>query len=174
MLSAAVYNSRCMNPATNTATKRLYFKSYLQFIRNSVGSQAYRNLYIQGADGSEQDAMDDGSNSCAFFVSSVLTIFKQHSGIHGTVKSTVLELSHQSSGWQRVDGEPIAGDVVIWKAMYVDNGWYQHIGFCIGKDWAVSTSWTEKQVVEHDLYFDGKREIEMVFRNGHWDQLVEN
>ena len=72
--------------------------------------------------------------------------------------------------WQQIEETPIGGDVVVWKAVYVDDGWYQHIGFCIGDNRAVSTSWTEKRVVEHDLHFDGKRDIEMVFRNSQWDQ----
>ena len=46
-----------MTPNSETAKpKRLYFKTYLQFIKNSIGSQAYRNFYIQNPDGSEQDA----------------------------------------------------------------------------------------------------------------------
>lgn len=143
--------------------KRLYFKTYLQFIRNSVGTEMFRNFYIQTSDGNEMDALDDGSNSCAFYVSSVLTLFGKHSGMHGTVKSTVADL--QKSGWQAVSEKDMrAGDVLLWNAIEIDDAWYEHVGFYIGDGRAVSTSWTEKRVVEHDLYFDGGRTLDGVFR----------
>lgn len=101
--------------------KRLYFKTYVQLIRNSVGTEMFRNFYIQTADGEEMDALSDGSNSCAFFVSAVLTLFKKHTGVHGTVKSTVADLHR--SGWQVVDKETMqAGDVVVWDAVEIEGG----------------------------------------------------
>lgn len=108
--------------------KRLYFKTYLQLIRNSIGTEMFRNFYIQMADGTEMDALSDGSNSCAFYVSSVLTLFGKHSGVHGTIKSTVTDLSH--SGWRQVDEESIqAGDVIVWDAVELEGARYEHVGF---------------------------------------------
>lgn len=147
--------------------KRLYFKTYVQLIRNSVGTEMFRNFYIQTADGEEMDALSDGSNSCAFFVSAVLTLFKKHTGVHGTVKSTVADLHR--SGWQVVDKETMqAGDVVVWDAVEIEGVWYEHIGFYVGDGRAVSTSWTEKKVVEHDVRFDGARAVGQVFRHAEW------
>ena len=155
-------------PSSEEKPKRLYFKTYLQLIRNSVGTEMFRNFYIQAADGAEMDALSDGSNSCAFYVSSVLILFKKHSGVHGTVKSTIDDL--ERSGWQRVDTATMqAGDVIVWDAVELEGAWYEHVGFYIGDGRGVSTSWTEKKVVEHDVYFDGARSIGQVFRHYEWE-----
>ncbi len=156
------------NPAPAEKPKRLYFKTYLQLIRNSVGTEMFRNFYIQLADGSEIDALSDGSNSCAFYVSSVLTLFGKHSGVHGTVKSTVADLGH--SNWRPVEKQAMqAGDVIVWEPAEIEGEWYEHIGFYLGDNRAASTSWTEKRVVEHDAYFDGARDIGQVFRQDTWE-----
>lgn len=129
----------------------------------------FRNFYIQTSDGTEMDALSDGSNSCAFYVSSVLTLFGKHSGVHGTVKSTVTDLGH--SGWEQVEVESIqAGDVIVWDAVELEGAWYEHVGFYVGDNRAVSTSWTERKVVEHDAYFDGARAIGQVFRHYEWEE----
>src|SRR6478735_8512348 len=101
-------------PASNEEKpQRLYFKTYLQLVKNSVGTEMFRNFYIRTVDGHEMDALSDGSNSCAFYVSSVLTLFGKHSGVHGTVKSTVADLKH--SGWQLIaETDMKEGDVIIW------------------------------------------------------------
>src|SRR3989304_622296 len=92
--------------------ERLYFKSYLQLIRNSVGSKMFRNFYVKTSDRGQFDALDDGENSCAFYVSSILTIFKKISGIHGRVSSVVNDM--KKSGWAEVNS-PQAGDVLVWE-----------------------------------------------------------
>lgn len=158
-----------MQTTANTSEekpKRLYYKTYLQLIHNSVGTEMFRNFYIQTADGIEMDALSDGSNSCAFYVSSVLTLFGKHSGVHGTVKSTVADL--HNSGWRKVE-DMQAGDVIIWDAVELEGAWYEHVGFYIGDNRAVSTSWTEKKVVEHDVFFDGARSIGQIFRHHEWE-----
>ncbi|HEX8762764.1 MAG TPA: hypothetical protein VF733_03310 [Candidatus Saccharimonadales bacterium] len=155
------------SPAGEQKPKRLYFKTYLHLIQNSVGSEMFRNFYIQTSDGQEMDALADGSNSCAFYVSSVLTLFKKHSGVHGTVKSVIADLDR--SGWQRIEeGAMMPGDVILWTAVELEGKWYEHVGFYVGDNRAISTSWTEKRVIEHDVYFDGARTIGQVFRHNNW------
>jgi hypothetical protein len=148
--------------------RRLYFETYLKLIRNSVGTGMFRNFYIEDATGKKLDALNDGSNACAFYVSAVLVLVEQLSGVHGTVKSTVDDL--RRSGWHEVNEKAMKrGDVVVWEAMEFADGIYQHIGFYIGNDRAVSTSWAKKVVVEHDLHFGGlQRRIERVFRQKRW------
>lgn len=126
----------------------------------------FRNFYIRTAEGAEMDAMSDGSNSCAFYVSSVLTLFGKLSGPHGTVKSTLADL--ERSGWRIVGPEDMRpGDVLLWAPMQIDGQWYEHLGFYLGDGRAVSTSWIEKKVIGHDARFDGRRAIKQVFRT-HW------
>jgi hypothetical protein len=146
--------------------KRLYFKTYLQLVHNSVGTGMFRNFYVQTADGQELDGMDGGSNSCAFYVSAVLTIVKRLSGVHGTVASVIRDL--QQSGWVGAAEKDLqAGDVIIWEPQEYEGKMQRHIGFYIGDGRAVSTSWTKKVVVEHDVSLDG-RAIEQIFRQPNW------
>lgn len=147
--------------------KRLYFKSYLQVIRNSVGSKMFRNFYVQTSKKGEFDAFADGENSCAFFVSAILVIFKKLDDIHGTVQSLVEDL--KKSGWQEVD-QPRPGDVIVWRPINFAEGPVKHVGFAISGDQAISTSWKERSVVKHDIHFgDANRQIEQIFRMQDWD-----
>jgi hypothetical protein len=59
----------------------LSFETYLAVIENSIGSLVFKNLYVE-IDGVQKDATEDGYFSCAFFVSSVLTMFKYTKEIH--------------------------------------------------------------------------------------------
>ena len=155
-------------PDTDPKPKRLYFKTYLQLIHNSIGTAMFRNFYIETSEGIE-DALSDGDNSCAFFVSSVLTILKQLTGVHGTIKNTIEDL--RKNNWQEVSEQDLCpGDVIVWSAMEFEDGAYEHIGFYTGDNKAVSTSQREKRVAEHDLHFgDVNRPIEYVFRQLRWD-----
>lgn len=146
--------------------KRDYFKTYLQLIRNSVGSEMFRNFYVSTADRGEFDALDDGENSCAFYVSSVLVLFKKASGVHGTVQSTLEDINN--SGWQEAS-EPKPGDILVWEARDFSDGPKRHIGFYVGDNRAISTSRSAKKVAEHDMNFDDNRKIEQIFRMNSWD-----
>jgi hypothetical protein len=147
--------------------KRLYFKTYLKVIHNSVGSNLFRNFYVSLPEIGEFDALDDGENSCAFFVSSVLVIFKKLKAVHGMVDSTIKDLVE--SGWVEAN-QPNEGDILVWEALQFDDGVKEHIGFSIGDGQAISTSRAEKTPVEHDQYFgDTKRKITHIYRMTNWD-----
>ncbi len=150
---------------------KLFFQSYLQMVRNSVGSNLFRNFYVKEPQKGEFDALDDGVNSCAFYVSAVLVIFKKLSATHGTVKSTVEDL--QKSGWQVVKkAEP--GDVLVWEGKQFPDGWHEHIGFYIGEGKAISTSLEKKVPIEHDKNFgDERRRIIEIWRMPNWDKALE-
>ena len=145
---------------------RLYFKSYLKIIKNAIGSKMFRNFYAKTSTKGEFDAFNDGEYSCAFFVSTILVIFKKISGFHGLVSHTVEDM--EKSGWQKVD-EHRPGDVVVWEPIDFGNGPVPHIGFAIGNDQAVSTSWKQKCVIEHGINFNGNRKIEAIYRYSDWE-----
>lgn len=152
---------------TEDKPRRLYFKTYLQIIRNSVGSNMFRNFYVETAKRGGFDALDDGDNSCAFYVSSILVIFKKISGVHGLVSRVVDDM--KVSGWTVVD-KPQVGDVLVWEAEEQHDGWHEHIGFYIGKNRAISTSSSAKTPVEHDINFgDANRKTTQIFRLESWD-----
>lgn len=156
-----------MQKAESNKPKRLYFETYLKVIQNSVGSNMFRNFYIQTEDKGSFDALDDGDNSCAFYVSAILVIFKKLSGVHGTVDSTTRDL--RESGWQEVSSQQ-AGDVLIWEAQQFEDGLKQHIGFCLGDGRAISTSQKQKTPIEHDEYFGNTdRKIVNIFRYPDWN-----
>jgi hypothetical protein len=148
--------------------KRLYFKSYLKMIENSVGSNMFRNFYATTPSRGEFDAFNDGEYSCAFFVTAVLVIFKKISGFHGLVSSAVEDL--KKSGWQEVKNIK-AGDVLVWEHTAIGGESVPHIGFAIGNGRAVSTSWRQRCVAEHDVNFgEENRKIEKVLRMTDWEE----
>ncbi len=147
--------------------ERLYFKSYLKVIKNSIGSNMFRNFYVQTQSRGEFDALGDGYDSCAFFVSAVLVIFKKLADFHGIVDSTIEDL--KKSGWQEVD-EPKPGDVLVWEPKEFPEGPSMHIGFYIGDSKAISSSIKTKTPVEHEMNFgEGKRKIINIFRIENWE-----
>ena len=146
--------------------ERQYFHTYVQLVRNSVDTKMFRNFYVYIERAGEGDALADGDNSCAFFVSAVLAMFKKIDGMHGTVQNTVNDL--EKSGWQTVS-RPKLGDVLVWEAREFTDGTYEHIGFYVGEGKAVSTSMHEKRVVEHGMHFGtDQRKIKKIYRMEKW------
>jgi hypothetical protein len=145
--------------------KRLYFKSYIKLIQNSVGSNLFRNFYVETPERGEFDSLDDGNNACAFYVSSVLVIFNKLSGIHGTTSNTIKDL--EASGWKEVR-EPKPGDVLVWEVKEFEDGLKDHIGFYIGDGRAISVSETVGAPIEHDKTFNGKRKIVNIYNMPAW------
>jgi hypothetical protein len=148
-------------------TIRLNFKSYMQLINNSVGAHLFRNFYVKTDEKGEFDALDNGNYSCAFFVSSILVIFKKLCSFHGTVEATVKDLNE--SGWIEVS-EPQPGDILVWEAILLPNGLREHIGFSLGNSRAISTTIKKKTPVEHDEHY-GKtnRKITHIYRMPNWE-----
>src|SRR5579872_5361294 len=105
---ALCQKGQVLNLMAENKLRRINFKTYLHMLGAAVGSSMFRHWYVESQQQGEFDAMKDGENSCAFFVSSILRIFDKVSAIHGTVESTVRDL--QDSGWQTVS-EPKEGDV---------------------------------------------------------------
>ena len=114
-----------------------FFETYLAIIRNSVGSNIFRNFYLE-LDGVKMDATKNGVVSCAFFVSSILNMFPRLKLIkepHLTVKSTVKDLLE--SGWKGIS-KPRPGAVLVWEEKESHGGKNKHVGFYIGNDEAIS------------------------------------
>lgn len=137
------------------------YDSYLAVIRNSIGSNSFRNFYAK-VDGVKTDIIKNGELSCAFFASSVLIMFQLiKEGLHMTVDGTVRDM--KQSGWQTTE-EPKIGSVLVWEALdFGRGGIHKHIGFYIGNNQAISTNYKIGQPVVHHWTFDNKRKIEMIF-----------
>ena len=139
--------------------KLLPEKTYLSVIKNSVGSNLFRHLYAE-VNGEQIDLLQDGSLSCALFVSSVLVLFKHLHDVHATVDSTVKDLL--KSGWRSAK-KPTDGCILVWqeKDFGLQTGRHKHIGFYIGNKRAISNSDSLGHPVEHDWVFKG-RDLEMI------------
>lgn len=131
-------------------------KSYLAMIKNSVGSKMFRNRYFF-MQGKSKDILENGSLSCAFYVSSILYLNGLITAIHCTVDGTVKDM--QKSGWRKIK-RPAIGSVLVWDK---DKHGHKHIGFYIGKNLAVSNSSTKKVPTKHDLHYRGRKIIGIYF-----------
>lgn len=143
-------------------TEILAKENYIIAIRNSVGTNIFRNLYAE-INKERKDIVEDGNLSCALFVSSILFLFKMIDSVHATVSSTVRDM--ENSGWVKIN-EPKEGSVVIWeKTNYGSDGEpHAHIGFITKNDMAVSNDFEAKSPIEHELDFRG-RKIEKILWN---------
>lgn len=143
----------------------LVFDTYIAVIKNSVGVKIWRNFYAE-IDGAKQDIMRDGDLSCAFFVSSVLTLFGLIKRIHGTVDGTLIDM--RVSAWRHIR-EPKVGSVLVWEYARDDGGdAHKHIGFYIGDNRAISNSSKLKAPTVHHWTFGikngrPKRRVEAIF-----------
>ncbi len=154
--------------------KLLKNKNYLMLIENSVKGQnwMFRNFYIE-KDGKELDSLEDGKNSCAVFVSSILVLcnelFNWIHGVHATVVSTQDDMI--KSGWYEIK-EPKPGAVLVWEKKMGHNGkMHSHIGFYMGNDKAVSndsrgTGFPHK----HHYTYNDTRKVENIY----WHPNLDN
>ena len=148
----------------DSKVKPLYFKSYLQVIKNSVGANTYKNFYAR-VDEEVKDVLEDGNLSCAYFVCSILYNFKLIQDMHTTVAGTVRDL--EESGFEKIDSdsigvdEPKEGAVIVWTEDPNDQGGiHKHLGFYIGDNQAISNSTSQKTPQIMDYKF---RNIEAIY-----------
>ena len=129
----------------------ILFDTYIAVIKNSVGSKMFRNFYAK-VDGKKTDIMKNGDLSCAWFVSSLLYLFKLIKDAHATVNGTIKDL--QQSGWKKIK-KPKIGNVIVWEKIDFGNkDFHKHIGFYIGNNKAISTSNSKKgqPIIHHWTY----------------------
>lgn len=124
-----------------------FFKSYLRTIKNSRGSKVFRNVYFKIND-EVRDVLKDGNLSCAYFVSSILKHFDLIKDLRTSVDGLVEEL--KENGWTEIN-EPKLGSILVWEKVYFSGSgkWHGHIGFYIGKGWAISNSSKKRYPVKH-------------------------
>jgi len=138
------------------------YDSYINAIRNSIGSKIFKNYYAY-VNGKKRDILRDGNLSCAVYVSSILLLFGLTDRIHTTVKDTVFSL--HKYGWSKINRSRI-GAILVWEAKKFPNGeTHKHIGFYIGKGQAISNSSKLKSPIVHNWTYNNKRPIENIFWN---------
>lgn len=147
------------------ALTRCIKKSYLAAIKNSVGSNTFRDFYAIFNE-KELDVLRDGELSCAYFVSGILAMYELVSGLHMTVDGTMRAM--KDSEWFEID-EPVPGAVLFWESQDFGGESHKHVGFYVGDGRAISNSYRERTPVEHDWKFDGKRKVTQIF----WHKKLE-
>ncbi|NMB92517.1 MAG: hypothetical protein GYA31_02755 [Parcubacteria group bacterium] len=156
-------------------TKKLVVKplrkdTYLTVIQNACGSKMWANNYAL-VNGKKEDILQNGSTSCAFFVSSILKMFDLIKDLHVTVNGTEKDL--KQSGWRRiaVTSKMPPGSILIWekkKALEAKNkntATHAHIGFYIGKEQAVSIWIFHNFPIIHHWTYSGKRKVLRAYWN---------
>lgn len=137
-------------------------ETYIAVIKNSVGSNLFRSLYAK-VNGKRTDILRNGELSCAFYVSSILLLFKFIKEGHATVDSTIRDL--KKSGWKKIKKIKI-GSIIIWgKIDFGNKDSHKHIGFFIGGNKAVSNISELGYPGEHHYTFGRKRKIEFILWN---------
>jgi len=108
-------------------------KNYLHMIKNSVGSNMFRNLYVIDEQGNQFDATENGNKSCAIYVTAILKLFDKIDRLHSTASGTYKYIS-SSINWSKTD-KPIMGDLVFWDKTDSSTG---HVGFFLDNNTAIS------------------------------------
>jgi len=139
--------------------KPLLFDSYLAAIKNSVGADTFRNFYAK-VNGRKTDVTIGGVRSCAFFVSTILTIFDLIEEVHLTLGRTVEDM--EESGWYKIK-KPRVGAVLVWERKKMGGKWFGHIGFYMGRGKAISNSASEHVPKYHHWTFGGGRKVEVIW-----------
>jgi hypothetical protein len=131
-------------------------ETYLAVIKNSLGSKMFRNLYAL-VGGQKKDITQNGNLSCAFYVSSILLLFKLIKEVHATVSGT--ERDMREFGWTDIK-KPKNGCVLVWKETDFTNGsLHKHIGFYVGQQKAISNNYKLGYPTKHNWKF---RKIESI------------
>jgi hypothetical protein len=133
--------------------------SYLAAINNSVGSRLWQNFYIVDGE-SKVDVMRSGGLSCAFYVSTILSMFGLINKVHATVKSTVKDL--KENGYLETKS-PTQGDVIVWEAKDFNGEVHAHIGFWWNETTAVSNSDLNGFPIFHHINFYGSRKVQTFY-----------
>ncbi|MDR3581987.1 MAG: hypothetical protein P4L67_01795 [Candidatus Pacebacteria bacterium] len=151
-----------------TSVPPALFETYLAMIKNSPGSNLFRNAYFV-IDGKKQDVLRDGDLSCAVYVSSVLRLTGLIPETHTTVKGTVEAM--KKAGWRPIK-KPRVGSVLVWgaKTFKKSGETHNHIGFSIGDDKAVSNNSKKRSPAIHHWTFgtaqgQPKRVVEAIYWN---------
>lgn len=141
--------------------KLMPLKNYLSMIKNSIGTEMFRELWVD-EDDKEKDILNGGELSCAVFVTSLLKLHGMIDERHATVKTAVESMIN--FGWREIDWKDIKeGDVLIWERKKTGYK-HPHIGFYAGDKKAISNSWKLKKVVRHGWDYGGRRKITKVLR----------
>lgn len=123
-------------------------KNFLMSIRNSIGSQLFRN-YLNEKD---QDVLKNGDLSCAYFVSSILLLHQLIDRPHFTVSGTIFSM--KKFGWYQIKKLRV-GCIIIWEPIKQNGKEHKHIGVYVGEQQAISNRSSLGMPGEHAVHYSG-------------------
>lgn len=153
-----------MNSKKELNVKIIWSETYLKAIKNSVGSNIFRNFFAY-VDGKKMDIRKDGQLSCSAFVSSILYLHKLCYDIHATVEGLIKDI--ELFGWKKIN-KPKPGAVLLWEPKLINGGINKHVGFYVGNNKTISSRPEKRQPIIHHWTFGVKngrpvRNIEQIF-----------
>jgi hypothetical protein len=152
-----------------------YYKTYLQTIKNSIGTTMFQEFYVD-----DKDILNQWSVACAYYVSNILKQFNLTPVWRANVPRVVEDLKEK--WWTEIaidthaDKIP-AWSVLVWESSHGDtyNKMHHHIGFYIGNELAVSNNsihftnldeaWNVP--VQHHYTYNNQRQLTYIFT---WDR----
>lgn len=147
-------------------------KSLLAIVNNSIkggNNHTYRNLFFNKK-GRVVDVLNNGSDSCAVFVSWILLALELIKKPHTTVDATIIDL--MTSGWYMIK-KPKLGAVIVWTEVKGrESGLrHSHIGFYIGRNYAISNSSHNTGFPhKHHYTYNDTRDIEAIYWHSELDK----
>lgn len=139
------------------------FDTYIQVIKNSIGTNLFKNFYAYFGK-RKVDIARNGELACDLYVSGILVLFGLIDKMHGTVDGCVRTL--EKCHWYRIKN-PRSGAIIVWgpKKFRKSGEIHKHIGFYIGSGKAISNDTKKRHpVINHWTYKD-KRKVEKILWN---------
>jgi len=139
--------------------EQLLQKSYISMIKNSIWTRMFRNNFFE-LSWKKIDVLKNWSDSCAYFVSSILKIFDLIENIHATVGGTIKDIIkywREEYKWKEIQ----IWAILVWE----EKNWHKHIWFYIWNNKAISNSSSKKEIVKHNWNYNSKRNIEKIYVN---------
>lgn len=138
----------------------VYKKTIVRRALNSVGSNEYRELYIDRGNGEEEEVIYDGDLACAYQTSTPFHAFGLLRSVHTTVSGLDAEMLG-SDKWLPIDG-PQPGAIGILERKQGNDGLeHRHSFICIDEEYAVHNDASVKtpQLIRIDdfRHHDGRR-----------------
>lgn len=127
--------------------KNLLKKNFLTVIKNSAGTNMFRNFFYKG-----RDVLKNGDLSCAFYVSSILVILDFIDRVYFRVVDITDNLG--KNGWYEINSLR-KGAIVVWNPIVQNGGTHLHIGFYMGKGIAISNRSSIGVPGEHPVIYSG-------------------
>ncbi|MFN4181481.1 MAG: hypothetical protein ACK4FA_02185 [Candidatus Paceibacteria bacterium] len=130
--------------------KKIFKKNFLTIIRNSIGTNMFRNFYYKD----RGDVLKNGDLSCAFYVLTILLIF----GFVDRVYFRVIDLvaTIEGGGWYETESKRLRkGCIVVWNPVNQGGNGHFHIGFYMGNGIAISNRSSLGVPGEHPVIYSG-------------------